>query len=42
MQRDAFVKKEKNSVKLQKVIFQKSQKLLIDSLHEKPPIQNIK
>ena len=40
-QRVAFVKKEKNSVKLQKVVFQKSHKLLAANLHEMPPIQNI-
>ena len=40
-QRIAFVKKEKNMVKLQKVTFQKSQKLLFENLHERPPIQNI-
>ena len=31
----------KSTTVKQKVIFQKSQKLLIDSLHERPPIQNI-
>ena len=31
---------EKN-VKLQKVIFQKSQKLFAENLHERPSIQNI-
>ena len=36
-----FVKKEKNAVKLQKVIFFKSLKLLTEKLHERPPIQNI-
>ena len=36
-QRFTFVKKEKNAVKLQKVIFQKSQKLLADNLQERPP-----
>ena len=40
-QRVAFVKKEKNAVKLQKEIFQKSQKLLPENLHERSPIQNI-
>ena len=40
-QRVAFVKKEKNVMKLQKVIFQKSQKLLTENLHKKQPIQNI-
>ena len=44
-QRDAFVKKEKNAVKLQKVIFSQkkkiSQKLLVKNLHERPPIENI-
>ena len=38
---DAFVKKEKNAVKLKKVIFQTSQKLLAENLHKRPPIQNI-
>ena len=28
-------------MKLQKVTFQKSQKLLTENLHERPPIQNI-
>ena len=37
---DAFVKTEKN-VKLENLIFQKSQKLLTENLHEGPPIQNI-
>ena len=41
IQRDAFVKKEKNVVKLQTVIFQNSQKILAENLHERPPIQNI-
>ena len=36
----AFVKKEENVVKLQKVIFQKSQKLLAENLFERAPIQN--
>ena len=40
-QRVAFVKKEKNVVKSQKVTFQKSQKLLTENLHERPAIQNI-
>ena len=40
-QRVAFVKKEKNVVKLQKVSFQKSQKLLSEKLHKRLPIQNI-
>ena len=40
-QRVAFVKKDKNVVKLQKVICQKSQKLLTENLHDRPPIQNI-
>ena len=35
------LKKEKYTVKLQKVIFPKSQKLLVENLHERPPIQNI-
>ena len=35
-----IVKKEKNR-KLQKVIFQKPQKLLVENLHGRPPIQNI-
>ena len=39
--RVAFVKKEKYVVKLQKVIFQKSQKLLAENFPQKPPIQNI-
>ena len=39
--RDAFVKKEKNEGKSQKVSFQKSQKLLAENHHERPPIQNI-
>ena len=38
-QRVAFVKKEKSAMKLQKVIFQKSQKLLAENLHERPRIQ---
>ena len=37
----AFVEKEKYAVKSQKVIFQKSQKLLTENIHERPPIQNI-
>ena len=37
----AFAKKEKNTMKSQKVTFQKSQKLLAENLHERPPIQNI-
>ena len=32
---------EKDAVKSQKVIFQKSQKLLAENLHERPLIQNI-
>ena len=40
-QRVVFVKKEKNAVKSQQVIFQKSQKLLAENLHKRPPIQNI-
>ena len=32
---------EKNAVKPQKEIFQKSQKLLDENLHERLPIQNI-
>ena len=39
--RVAFVKKEKNKVKSQKVIFQKSQELLTENLHERPHMQNI-
>ena len=39
--RDAFVNKEKNAVKSQKVIFQKSQKLLAENIRERQPIQNI-
>ena len=37
----AFAKKEKYVMKSQKVTFQKSQKLLAENLHERPPIQNI-
>ena len=37
----AFAEKERNVVKLQKVIFQKSQKLLTENLCERPLIQNI-
>ena len=37
----AFVKKEKNVVKLQMVILSKSHKLLTENLHKRPPIQNI-
>ena len=33
--------KEKNAMKLQKVIFQKSQKLLTDNLHERLLVQSI-
>ena len=40
-QRVAFVKKENNAVKSQQVIFQQSQNLLTENLHERPPIQNI-
>ena len=40
-QMETFVKKEKNTVKSEKVSFQKSQKLLADNLHERPPIKNI-
>ena len=40
-QRVAFVKKEKNAGKLEKVSFQNSQKLFAENLHEKLPIQNI-
>ena len=40
-QRNAFVKKEKNVVKSQRVIFLKSQKLLAENLSERVPIQNI-
>ena len=36
----ALAKKEKNAMKSQKFIFQKSQKLLTEN-HERPPIQNI-
>ena len=36
-----FCQKGENVVKLQKVIFQKSHKLLTENLHERPPIQNI-
>ena len=36
-----IAKKEENAMKLQKVIFQKSLKLLTENLHERPPIQNI-
>ena len=35
------IKREKNAMKSQKVIFQKSQTLLTENLHERPPIQNI-
>ena len=34
-------KGRENGVKLQKVILKKSQKLLAENLHERPPIQNI-
>ena len=37
----AFVKKAKNVVKSQTVIFQKSQQLLAENLHKRLPIQNI-
>ena len=37
-QRVAFVKKEKNAVKLQKVNFLNSQKLLAENLRERLPI----
>ena len=40
-QRVAFVKKEKNAVKLQNGHFSKTQKLLAENLHERTPIQNI-
>ena len=40
-QRVAFVKKEKNAVKSQKVFKKKSQNLLAENLHERPPNQNI-
>ena len=40
-QRVGFVNKEKTAMKLQKVICQKSQELLAENLHERPPIQNI-
>ena len=33
-----FAKKEENVMKSQKVTFQKSQKLLAENLHERPPI----
>ena len=36
-----FAIKEKNVMKLLKVTFQKSQKLLAENLRERPPIQNI-
>ena len=36
-----FAKKEKNAMKLKKVTFQKSQKLLAENLRERAPIQNI-
>ena len=36
-----FAKEEKNVMKSQNVTFQKSQKLLAENLHERPPIQNI-
>ena len=35
-QRVTFVKKEKNAVKSQKIIFQKSQKLFTENSHESP------
>ena len=38
-QRVAFAKKKKYAMKLQKVIFLKSQKLLTENLYERPPIQ---
>ena len=41
IQRVAYVKEERNEVKLQKVTFQNSQKLLAENLHERPPILNI-
>ena len=41
IQRAAFVKMEENAVKLHKVSFLKSQKLLTENLHEMSPIQNI-
>ena len=39
--KNAFVKKEKNEGKSQKVSFQKSRKLLPENRHERPTIQNI-
>ena len=39
-QRVGFVKQEEKLVKLQKVTLKKSQKLLADNLHERPPFQN--
>ena len=36
-----FAKNEQNVMKLQKVTFPKSQKLLADNIRERPPIQNI-
>ena len=33
-----FCQKEENAVKSQKVMFQKSQKVLTENLHERPPI----
>ena len=36
-----LLSKGENAVKVQKVLFQKSQKLLAENLHERPPIQNI-
>ena len=40
-QRVAFVKQLKNAVKLQTFVFQKSQKLLTENLHQRPPIHNL-
>ena len=37
----SFAIKEKNVMKLLKVTFQKSQKVLAENLRERPPIQNI-
>ena len=36
-----MLKNEKNEMKSQKVTFQKSQKLLAENLHKRPPIWNI-
>ena len=38
---NAFARKEKYAMISQKVTFQKSQKMLAENLHERPPIQNV-